>query len=491
MSRRVILGVVAISALLATPIWLSSTAGGATPGTRPGRRSVLSRPTTTSRPRFGRSPPAAPLPRSGDEVENEIPRVVRVPGGPDGALQHSLNCTPVPGMPTPLHQLRGSAEHRQREPRLPARYERRRRPEQLRPGRQPDVHDLQQDRGEAARAVSDEHDLERVRRPLPDPQRRRPVVLYDQLADRWLISQFAITSTTSHQCIAISQTGDPTGAWFRYDFPYSNDAAERLPEVRRLARRVLHVREPVHPVDEHVQRRRRRRLRAGADAAGPVRARGLHRPRRELGDVDLLGPAAGRRRRLDAAAGRRAEPLPDDPGHDARAIPPTGCSSGTSTSTGRRRRTRPSRRRPSLPVAAFNANMCNFARNCIAQPGTTAKLDAISDRLMFRNAYRNFGDLRSRGRQPHRQRRRRTRAAMRWYEVRNTSTSPTLFQQGTYAGDSANTQSRWMGSAALDANGDIAVGYSDSSSSRPSVDPVRRAARRRPARHRCRRARRR
>ena len=44
-----------------------------------------------------------------------------------------------------------------------------------------------------------------------------------------------------------------------------------------------------------------------------------------------------------------------------------------------------------LPVAAFNANLCNFARTCIPQAGTTAKLDALSDRLMFRNAYRNFG----------------------------------------------------------------------------------------------------
>src|SRR4029077_2455931 len=61
-------------------------------------------------------------------------------------------------------------------------------------------------------------------------------------------------------------------------------------------------------------------------------------------------------------------------------------------------------------------------------------------------------------------------AGIRWYEVRNTSTSPTLFQQGTYAGDSANTQSRWMGSAALDANGDIALGYSASSSTvHPSI----------------------
>lgn len=45
-----------------------------------------------------------------------------------------------------------------------------------------------------------------------------PVVLYDQLANRWLISQFAGTGVPNHECIAISQTSDATGAYYRYDF---------------------------------------------------------------------------------------------------------------------------------------------------------------------------------------------------------------------------------------------------------------------------------
>ena len=122
-----------------------------------------------------------------------------------------------------------------------------------------------------------------------------------------------------------------------------------------------------------------------------------------------------------------------------------------------------------LPVAAFNANMCNFARACIAQPGTTAKLDAISDRLMFRNAYRNFGTYEAEV-VDHTVNVGSNQGGIRWYELRNTSTAPTLFQQGTYAGDTTNTQSRWMGSAALDANGDVAVGYSvASSTTSPSI----------------------
>ena len=48
-----------------------------------------------------------------------------------------------------------------------------------------------------------------------------PIVIYDQLADRWIISQFAVPSGASvpqDECIAISQTGDATGSWYRYGF---------------------------------------------------------------------------------------------------------------------------------------------------------------------------------------------------------------------------------------------------------------------------------
>jgi hypothetical protein len=50
-----------------------------------------------------------------------------------------------------------------------------------------------------------------------------PVVFHDQLADRWVFSQFAI-GATGHQCFAVSQTPDPTGAYFRYDFEISPGA---------------------------------------------------------------------------------------------------------------------------------------------------------------------------------------------------------------------------------------------------------------------------
>ena len=74
-----------------------------------------------------------------------------------------------------------------------------------------------------------------------------PIVVYDQLADRWIISQFAIPSGASvpqDECIAISQTGDATGAWYRYDFHLTSNFLD-YPEAGRLAGRLLHVRQRV------------------------------------------------------------------------------------------------------------------------------------------------------------------------------------------------------------------------------------------------------
>ncbi|MCA9933624.1 MAG: hypothetical protein KC415_06860, partial [Anaerolineales bacterium] len=45
-----------------------------------------------------------------------------------------------------------------------------------------------------------------------------PVVLWDSMADRWLLSQFAVSSSPEHMCVAISQTSDPTGAYYLYEF---------------------------------------------------------------------------------------------------------------------------------------------------------------------------------------------------------------------------------------------------------------------------------
>ncbi len=53
-----------------------------------------------------------------------------------------------------------------------------------------------------------------------------PIVVYDQLADRWIITQFALsgadgTSVPYLECLAVSTSGDSTGTYHRYSFPLS------------------------------------------------------------------------------------------------------------------------------------------------------------------------------------------------------------------------------------------------------------------------------
>ena len=113
----------------------------------------------------------------------------------------------------------------------------------------------------------------------------------------------------------------------------------------------------------------------------------------------------------------------------------------------------------SLPVPAFSP-ACNGGA-CVPQAGTSNQLDSLADRLMYRLAYRNFGDHESlvvtqsvKG---------SGTAAPRWYELRSPGTQTfTLYQASSYAPDPTY---RWMGSAAMDKLGDLAIGYSASSAS--------------------------
>lgn len=95
--------------------------------------------------------------------------------------------------------------------------------------------------------------------------------------------------------------------------------------------------------------------------------------------------------------------------------------------------------------------------DCIPQISTTNTLDSYGDRLMYRLAYRNLGGYQSlltnhtvepggSG----------TPTAIDWYELQNTGSGFSLYQQGTYSPDS---EYRWMGSIAMDQSGDIALGY--------------------------------
>ena len=109
------------------------------------------------------------------------------------------------------------------------------------------------------------------------------------------------------------------------------------------------------------------------------------------------------------------------------------------------------------------------APGCVPQAGVAMKLDEISDRMMYRAAYRNFGDHEALV-ATHTvarviEKKKAIGAALRWYEIRGLSTAPSIYQQGTYAPD---TRWRWMGSIGMDFAGDIGIGYSLSG---PGIHP--------------------
>ena len=114
-----------------------------------------------------------------------------------------------------------------------------------------------------------------------------------------------------------------------------------------------------------------------------------------------------------------------------------------------------------LPVTTFSSNEPN-----IPQLGTTRKVASMTDRLMYRCEYRKFAGHESMVLN-HTVNAGANVAGVRWYELRKTSGSWAVYQQSTYSPD-ANC--RWMGSIAMDYQGNIALGYSISSSAMyPSI----------------------
>jgi hypothetical protein len=106
------------------------------------------------------------------------------------------------------------------------------------------------------------------------------------------------------------------------------------------------------------------------------------------------------------------------------------------------------------------------AAPCAPQPGSGVAgqfallgLDVLSDRPLFRLAWRRFADghdamvvTHAVDEQPH------AAVGLRWYELRRTRHAAwSVHQEGTYSPDA---DSRWMSSAAMDKHGGIAVGYS-------------------------------
>ena len=279
-----------------------------------------------------------------------------------------------------------------------------------------------------------------------------PIAQFDKVANRWVMAQPVYSSPYTY-CVAVSTSSDATGSYNRYAFSIPNNY---FPDYPKLA---------VWPDAYYVS----------FNTFG------------SSGNVFTGALACALDRNAMLAGGAAKEVcfqlspsvdslLPSD--LDGSTPPPAGSPNYflglNSNSTG-------------LNLYKFhvdfnNSNNSTFigpitiavnpfseacgGGTCIPQAGTSQRLDSLGDRLMYRLAYRNFGDHESlvvnhsvtAG----------SSVGVRWYELQQVSGGAfSVYQQGTFAPDS---NYRWMGSIAMDKVGDIALGYSKSGSSmNPSI----------------------
>src|SRR5438874_2498587 len=292
-----------------------------------------------------------------------------------------------------------------------------------------------------------------------------PVVLYDQLTDRWILSQFTTRGPEYWNCVAVSTTSDPTGSYYRYafstgvnfpDYPkYGNWTDSYVITTREFGPTIeygigVYALEKNKMVNGQPARSVRFFLDGNDPDVLPL-----------VGDGLLPGDVDGKQKpKSDTAiplVGTQDDGGPYGATFDAvniwdlsvkwRSTPDASLSLNTQ-----------------LPTDSFDSIFpcAPTSRDCLPQPGITNPaqfLDILSyrQRPTFRLAYRNFKTYESLV----------TNQSVeagpgvaggRWYEIRRVGGSYSLYQQGTYAPDDG--VHRWMGSVAEDRKGDIAAGYS-------------------------------
>lgn len=282
-----------------------------------------------------------------------------------------------------------------------------------------------------------------------------PIVLFDKVAQRWIFTQFSVSTKPYLQCFAISAGPDATtGTYTRFAFSFGNTDFPDYPKMG--------IWQNAYYLSFNI-------FRNGFRFSGP-RACAVDR-------TAALGGATPTMicTQLSSSTGSI---LPADV--DGSAQPPSGApeyfiaygsnvlqvykfspnfaSASSSTFTG-----------PTNVAVASFTRACSGG-TCIPQPGTNQNLDSLADRLMYRLAYRNQGTTGEYLVVNHSVKTSTAASGIRWYQLKADPATRNLSvaQQGTYSPDAS---SRWMGSIAMDKCGNIAVGYSvsDASATYPSI----------------------
>src|SRR5882762_9629085 len=272
------------------------------------------------------------------------------------------------------------------------------------------------------------------------------VVLFDKLNNRWVMSQLSINGTPPfNQCVAVSTTSDATGTFARYAFqqPNFNDYPKLgvWPDAYYVSYNIF------DSVSGFFQGARLCAMDGAAMRAGSAATQQCFPLSTNFGsvlpsDVDGTTPPPAGEPAFFLGFDNNLSSLDLWKFHVDFVTPANSTLTGPAN----------------LAVSPFN-EACGGG-TCVPQSGTSQQLDSLGDRVMYRLAYRNFGSHESlvvnhsitAG----------SVVGVRWYEIQSPAANPVVFQSGTFAPDSSY---RWMGSIAMDKAGDIALGYSVSSSS--------------------------
>jgi hypothetical protein len=247
-------------------------------------------------------------------------------------------------------------------------------------------------------------------------------------------------------CYALSVGADPLGPYYRYEF-----IRPLFPDYPRPAVWPDGYYVPTSTGDEVIQKHacvvERAKMLVGADATEQcVIIDGVN----FLNNADVDGtsaPPRGAPNIMMAAGGKQLDKNMEDSVILAWSFHVDWKDPSKTRVDGPRR----------IAVAPYHYLCDGQLTNCVPQAGTDRRLDAQGDKLMARLAYRRIGQRESIV-AVHSVNTSAGGGGVRWYEFRlDNHRVPSVYQQGTYAPDSAF---RWMASPAMDARGNIGIGYS-------------------------------
>ena len=303
-----------------------------------------------------------------------------------------------------------------------------------------------------------------------------PIVLYDQTVDRWLLTQFTTRglddpSLPFYNCVAISQTGDPTGAYYRYAFitQADPDGGYFFPDYPKYGvwrdTYVMTTRDfgSIDGYGISVYGLEKNKMVDGDPGARAVQffLDSDVVPLNLIGDgllpADLDGKQKPRNDTTIPIVGTQDDGAAYGATFDALNIWDLAVKWRSTPTASLVLNTQ-------LPTAAFDSTFpcAPTSRDCLPQPGITDRaqyLDILSyrQRPTWRLAYRNFGTYEAMVTNQSVEALPGV-AGARWYELRRTGSTYSIYQQGTYApGDGVH---RWMGSIAMDKQGNMGLGYS-------------------------------